>query len=510
MKSKRISRREEERLIQFENEDRILRARTRFMSFVTYVKPSYDPQWYHRYCADKLDAFARGEIKRLMLFMPPRHGKSDLSSRLLPPFMIGQRQMLGLPQTNVILASYSGALSGEMNVDAQRIMESAAYKELFPDSLINDETGTKYGRFARSTNKLEVVHPTVEKDGRIKYVKHATFRSVGVGGAVTGFGANIIIIDDIHKNQEEADSLAYRDRAFKFYQSTLATRLEKGGQVLLLMTRWHEDDLAGRLLKLAEEDPESDQWETIRFPAIAESIDDPMRDANDHRKEGEALWPELYPAEDMRKRMKSVGSRVAACLYQQRPTPQGGGVIKRKWWRYYENVPDDPGIVVQFWDCAQKPGISNDYSVCATWKWIPTRGYYLLDMWREKVEAPDLEITSTTMYFKHTPSAVVIEDKSAGSSLIQYLCRPSGNRVMIPVVPYDPGRRDKTVRALAAVPTIENGLCYLPKLAPWLEDFVGEHERFPNGANDDIVDTTSMMYEYFTTNGLEQPRVRSL
>lgn len=494
---KHFTAKDQQEFIVLEELARKERARTRFMSFATYLNPVYDPQWYHRYICEKLEAFCRGEIPRLMIFMPPRHGKSELVSRLMPAYILGKK-----PTSKVIIASYSGALSGEMNIDCQRYIDSQEYKSLFPDILINDESGRKYGNFKRSSNRTETFSQFINDNGSVTFKSQGGIRAVGTGGAVTGFGANFIIIDDIHKNQAEADSIVLRDKAHKFYSSTLYTRLEEKASILLTMTRWHEDDLAARLLKEAEDDPKADQWEVLRFPAIAEEMGDRFYDT---RKSGEALWESRYPHDDIVKRMKSVGTRVATALFQQRPTPLEGGLFKRQWWRYWETLPMEDSTIVQFWDSAQKVGITNDYSVCATW--MKTRsGYYLIDLWRGKVEAPELENLAVAMFNKHLPSCVVIEDKSSGSSLLQYLRR----NTTIPVLAYDPKQRDKEVRASAATPTVEAGNCYLPKRAPWLEDFIGEHERFPNGANDDTVDTTSMMVEYFNKATNYQPRVRRL
>lgn len=181
-----------------------------------------------------------------------------------------------------------------------------------------------------------------------------------------------------------------------------------------------------------------------------------------------------------------------------------GGFFKRSWWRRYRELPKDRTMRVQFWDCASKPGVSNDFSVCATWDQTPS-GFYLVDLWAERVAFPELERACRDQAALHSPNAIVIEDKSSGTQLIQCLRASS----TLPIIPYDPGLRDKVVRAGGAQPTVEAGNCYLPENRPWVELFISRHEKFPNDEHDDEVDTTSMMVEYFR-RPVAQPRIRTL
>jgi predicted phage terminase large subunit-like protein len=222
---------------------------------------------------------------------------------------------------------------------------------------------------------------------------------------------------------------------------------------------------------------------------------------------GELLWPHRFNKKVIADLKKQLGTRGSASQLQQDPRANEDGLFKRKWWKFYKELParGQWKRVVQFWDTAQKPGISNDFSVCATWLETAS-GYYLLDLFRDKMEYPQLKWAIKNMYAKWQPNAVQIEDKSSGISLLQDLRQET----TLPLIAYNPGQNDKQVRAAASTPTVEAGNCYLPEGVQWVEDFIKEHEQFPDGDNDDQVDTTSQMVEYFSRKSQFQPRVRSL
>lgn len=445
---------------------------------------NFEASKHHILIASYLNKVVSGDIKRLIISMPPRHGKSEMASIRLPAFILGR-----LPQSQIIGASYSSTLANKVSRNIQKIIESDDYQKIFP--------ATKLGRV--NSRVIDAMTKKTAVEFEIVGFK-GSYRAAGIGGGITGTGADFLIIDDPIKNRQEAESKVKREAIWDWYTSTAYTRLEKGGAVILIMTRWHEDDLAGKLLKLAKEDPKADQWEVLTLEAMAES-----KFEYDWREDGEALWPNKYDIEALSKMKASMGAYDWNSLYQQNPKPSDGGLFKRSWWKFYDEIPLDRQMTVQFWDCAQKIGISNDYTVCATWIKTPA-GFYLKDLWRKKVEAPQLQSAVLALYEKHKPNSVVIEDKSSGSSLIQYLRQQSS----IPVLAYDPKQRDKQIRASVATPQVEAGNCYLPRRAEWLEDFVDEHERFPFANHDDIVDTTSMMVEYFQGRSFNSARVRSL
>lgn len=458
--------------------EKLLRmSRQDLLGFTRFTMPNYQANWHHKLISKYIMQWAFGDIDRLMIFTPPRHGKSELVSRRTPPFILGH-----IPDAQVVIASYADSLASKMNVAAQRIMSTQSYQALFPETKIPFKGGINPLSKKRTNNHVELLNG------------EGSIRSTGTRGSLTGEGANYLIIDDPFKNGEECQSQKIRDSVYDFWQSTAETRLEDPAKVLLTMTRWHDDDLAGRLL---EDDP--DGWTILRLPAIA----DERLNEEDPRQIGEALWESKYSLKRLENKKRTTPSRWWEPMYQQNPVPEAGAIIKREWWKYYGTAPKFIRVI-QVWDCAHKVGLDNDYSVCATWG-EASDGFYLIDVWRDKAEAPELERAALSLYNRNKPSAVVIEDKAAGIGLIQSL-----RRKKIPVVAYNPGSKDKVIRAINASPQIEAGNCYLPERASWVEDFVTEHQRFPSAVHDDQVDTTSMAIDYMQTSKAKIPRVRLL
>ncbi len=394
---------------------------------------------------------------RICISVPPRHGKSEFLSFWTPTWHLEL-----FPEKRIILCSYAAELASSFG---RRVRN-----EFDANALLH----TKLSVDSKAAHRFH----TREGGGMV---------CAGVEGPITGKGANLFLIDDPYKDMQQAMSETYNAHLMSWYESVARTRLEPDGSMIIIMTRWRENDLVGHLVK-------NQGFVEIKLPALA-GIRDPLG-----RLEGEALCPDRYPTESLTLIKKEVGSYTWNALYQQNPIPVQGGLFKRKWWQRYRELPPTKRIV-QFWDCAQKVGITNDYSVCATWAECTT-GYYLIDLWQQKVEAPQLESACLSLYEKYKPNAVVIEDKSSGSSLIQSLRQ----KTRLPIIAYDPKARDKEVRASAATPSVEAGRCYLPEGASWAEDFIIEHERFPNVEHDDQVDTTSMMVE-FMRNQVSQRRV---
>jgi hypothetical protein len=251
-------------------------ARRCLAYFATYTDDRYRMNWHHRVLCDLLDQFVAQDLRRLMVFMPPRHGKSELVSRKLPAFIFGRN-----PDAQIIATSYSADLAQRMNRDVQRIVDSPAYTEVFPGTALYGKNirTVAGGSYLRNSDIFEIVN------------HRGTYRGAGVGGGITGMGGDYIIIDDPIKNREEANSLTYRDRLWDWYTSTLYTRQEKDAAILLTTTRWHEDDLAGRLLELARTEPGADQWEILNLPALCE---DESKHPLDERDENVALWHDKY------------------------------------------------------------------------------------------------------------------------------------------------------------------------------------------------------------------------
>lgn len=287
------------------------KGRQTLIHFVTYTKPDYEVNWHHKAICDQLDKFSKGEIKKLMIFVPPQHGKSELSSRRFPAFHLGNK-----PDTRIAVCSYSPDLSMSFNREVQRIMQDTAYKKLFPSTTLNEKNVAfdSTGSYQKNAHIFEIVG------------YKGFFKAVGVGGPLTGTPVDIGIIDDPFKDRIDASSQRMRDNVWDWYIDVFSTRLHNESQELLLMTRWHEDDLAGRLLLEDEkrvQKGEKPLWVVIKYPAIKEAYTAP----GDPRSEGEALWESKHSRERILDQ-KSKSERTFGSLYQQDPKPQEGNIIK--------------------------------------------------------------------------------------------------------------------------------------------------------------------------------------
>jgi predicted phage terminase large subunit-like protein len=379
--------------------------------------------------------------------MPPRHGKSMSVTETFPAWFLGRN-----PDLKVIEVSYSDSLAREFGDKCRRKIEEFG-KELFGISIDHRKSDKSDWGISGHTGGM---------------------LSGGILSGITGRGADLMIIDDPVKNRQEADSQTYRDRVWSEWQSTLATRLHPGGRVVVVLTRWHEDDLAGRLVNA---DP--DRWKVVNLPAIAE--DDDMLG----RVPGEALWPSRYDEKALAEIKKTVGSRDWEALYQGRPSPAEGSILKRGWWQFYRQAPARFDKIIQSWDCTFKDGAKNDYVVGQVWGKAGANKY-LLDQVRGRMDIVATMQAIKTLSSKW-PSArgKLVEDKANGSAVIQML------KSKIPgLIPIEP-EGGKEVRAQAVSPDIEAGNVFLPENAPWVHDFIEECAAFPNGAHDDQVDAMS-------------------
>lgn len=284
------------------------------------------------------------------------------------------------------------------------------------------------------------------------------------------------IIDDPLKGRKEAESEVQRQGLKDWYTSVAYTRLMPGGAIVIIQTRWHEDDLIG----WCEREHSHEGWEVLNLPAIDEH--------------NQPLWPEQYSLDTLLNIKRTIGSRDWEALYQQRPAASEGEIFKREWWKSYTQAPKLKWIM-QSWDTAFKKGAENDYSVCTTWGVCDT-GYYLLDSWKGKVEFPELKRTAKNLAAKWNPRAILIEDKASGQSLIQEL--RTNTKLNIISVPVD---SDKQTRAYAVTPFIEAGNVYLPDGTEWVQDFIDECAVFPNGVHDDAVDSMTMFLNYIRRRG---------
>ena len=443
-----------------------VRAERRRRSLLEYVKaqtPEYDAGWFHATLAAKLqqwvaDCIAR-KAPRLIITAPPRHGKSQLTSRALSAWMLGHH-----PREELILASYGQDLANDLSRDARAFARSDVHRSTFPE-------------FALSDDREAVQQWLTSAGGGLK--------AVGVGAAITGRGGHLLI-DDPVKGAAEAASLLYRESQWHWYTSNARTRVPPGGGVLITATRWHIDDLIGRLLRKQAEDPLADQWEVIEFPAVAEQ-DEP------HRKAGEALHPSRWPLESLNALRATMSPYAWASLYQQHPVPDGGGRIKAEWLTHtYRTIPAEASRPVHSWDTAIKAGQLNDFTVGTCGKTHEQR-LYLTDVLRRRMEFPELLQTVKSWAMRDNPRAVLIEDKGSGQQLIQMLQRDRDWRwSIIPVTP----KVDKITRMDAVTPWLESGRVWIPDAAPWLADWLTEMLSFPVAAHDDQIDSLSQMLDW--------------
>lgn len=381
-----------------------------------------------------------------------------------PSFFMGKN-----PERRVIEVSYGDELArrfGKLN--RQKIEEFGS--ELFGITIAKDQSNM--------TN--------FDIDGH-----RGGMLSVGIGGGITGQGADLLLIDDPIKNREQADSQVYREKIWQEWQNTLLTRLHPDAAIILIITRWHEDDLAGRLLN--PEHGEVEDWDIVSLPAIAEAND--LLD----RMIGEPLWPEYgYDLEWAEAKKAAVGSRTWAALYQQRPSPEGGQMLKRYWWKFYNTLPKDLEWQLQSWDCSFKDSDGTDFVVGQVWG-VKGSDVYLLDQARDRMDLPATLQALLNLTDKWPLATTkLIEDKANGPAVISMLRHKTGG--LIPIEP----RGSKEARASAVSPLIEAGNVYLPSpaIAPWVNDFIEECSVFPNGTNDDQVDAMSQALGRFMYTGV--------
>lgn len=440
-------------------------ARVSLAAFTTYTYPSYKMGWVHAEICEALDAFLEDVVARksprLIICLPPRSGKSELVSRRFPAYLLGR-----YPDLSFIGTSYSSDLAGSFAKDVQRIMEDEPFREVFPEVRIPGK-GVQGAGFVRQADRFEVID------------HKGSYYSVGVGGSLTGRGADVLVVDDPVSNMQDAMSQRVRDSTWDWYTSTAYTRLAPGGGVIAMATRWNLDDLIGRLIE-AHNRGEGDAWKIVNYPAIAE-VDEP------HRKRGEALHPERFTTEAMERTRKAVGERVWSALYQQHPIPDGGAVFKADWVRHWrpEDLPVRWDATCISWDMTFKESAVSDYVVGQVWG---RKGgqFFLLDQVRGRMDfVKTLEAFEALRAKWPKVMRKLVEDKANGPAIIATL------KSKVPgIVPITP-RESKEARAFAVTTLWEAGNVFLPppEAAPWVKtDFIPELLSFPSGAHDDAVD----------------------
>lgn len=444
-------------------------------------KPYLDNFHIGLFC-EHLEAISMGQLGspgRLIVNMPPRYMKSTIGTVAWPCW-----SWIRWPEKRFVAASYSLALSLKHSTDRRSLIESAWYQRAWGRRFrLRDDQNTKsdFGNTRRGA-----------------------MLATSVGGSSTGRGGDFLLIDD-PTDPRRAASDNLRLEANQWFDHTFESRLDDkiNGGIVLVMQRLHDQDLTGHLLARDE------GWHHLKLEAEATKrtiYSFPLSGKEVIREEGDVLWPERQDRDALEKAKKTMGPQFGAQM-QQDPTPLGGGFFQRSWWNRYTALPAKWNRKLLLIDCAEEPGITNDYTVFSTI--LETdNAFYWKDVTRERYDFPNLYSKTLDLILAEKPDAVIIEKKSAGRQLIQTLAA----KTKAPVEAFEPGRDSKIVRASAAQPTVKSGICYLPEHAVWVEDFLKEHEKFPRAEHDDQVDTTSMLVLWVreNTGQTPEPNVRML
>ena len=441
------------RLSVLEKHDKVQKS---LLEYAKFQMPEYQTPAHIQLLAHKLEEVERGNIKRLAIFMPPRHGKSQLTSQFFPAWYLGRN-----PSKFVIATTYAQDLADDFGRSVRNQIQDEDYNRIFNDCTLS-----------KDSSSVRRFHTTGS----------GVYYAVGAGGAITGRGAHLLLIDDPIKGREDADSDAMRSNLIDWYRSTAYSRLMPGGSIILIQTRWHEDDLAGWILRETSHEP----WEVIELPAVLDEKASKIL----KRPKGQALWPEAYDKKRLEEIKKTAGSREWNSLYMQRPSAEEGNILKRYWWKEWtEDNPPECNYILQSWDTAYTVKSTSDYSAVTTWGIFEHNGIQnaiLLSARRERWEFPELKSEAIKLYNEFRPDVVLIEAKASGWSLIQEL-----QRAGIPITPFNPKKADKKTRAHSVTPLFESGRVWYPSSKYWAEDVINQCAQFPSSNYDDLVDSTT-------------------
>ena len=424
-----------------------LKAQSSFMHFVKMVWPEFIDGYHHNILAKKFEEIASGKLKRLIVNMPPRHTKSEFASYLFPAWLMGKK-----PKTKIIQATHTAELSYRFGRKMRNLMDDNVFRKIYKNVSLKADS--------KASGRWETNHG-------------GEYFGAGIGGAITGRGADLLIIDDPHSEQNINDTSF--DNAFDWYLSGPRQRLQPGGAIVIVMTRWSERDLTGRLMKQQAE-IKADQWEVIEFPAILPS--------------GKPIWPEYWKLDELEKIKANLPVMSWEAQYQQKPTSEEGAIIKREWWKTWkrEQIPDLVHVI-QSYDTAFSKRDSADFSAISTWGIFKSHDGYkdniiLLDCMKDRLEFPELKKVALEQYKYWEPETVIIEAKASGMPLLQEL-----RQVGIPVVSYTPSKgNDKLSRVNSVAPVFESGMVWAPE-KQFSEEMIEECAAFPYGEHDDLVDT---------------------
>ena len=432
-----------------------------FIDFVKHVWPAFIQGKHHKTYAEKLQNVADGKSTRLIVNMPPRHTKSEFASYLFPSWLMGRK-----PTSKIIQATHTSELAVGFGRKVKNLIDSPEFSDIFPGvSLATDAKAS--GRW--STNK------------------GGEYYAVGVGGALAGRGADLLIIDD-PVSEQDALSPSALDNIYEWYTSGPRQRLQPGGSIIIVMTRWSVRDLTAKVLKKQAEGG-ADQWEVVEFPAIFPETDN-------------VLWPEYWKKEELEAVRSSIPIGKWNAQYLQNPTAEEGAIIKREWWNIWENNdPPHVSYIIQSYDTAYSKSERADYSAITTWgifspEESDTEAIILLDAQRGRWDFPELKEVAQKLYREYDPDMVLIEQKATGTPLTHEL-----RRMGIPVTPFTPSRgADKFTRMNSCAPVFESGMVWRPDTR-FADEVVEECAAFPNGENDDLADSMTQAILRFRQGG---------
>ena len=441
------------------------KAQNTFMGFVERAWPDFIGGRHHKIMARAFERVVSGECKRLIINMPPRHTKSEFASYLLPAWFLGK-----YPNKKVIQSSNTGELAVGFGRKVRNLVDSETYKSIFPNLELQQDS---------------------KAAGRWNTSKGGDYFAIGVGGTVTGKGADLLIIDDPHSEQEAALAASNPevfDKVTEWYTSGPRQRLQPGGSIIIVMTRWAQRDLTGQVLRAAA-NRGGEQWEVIEFPAIMPS--------------GKPLWPEFWNLDELEALRVELPNSKWQAQYQQNPVGNESAIVKRDWWKWWEEeCPPKCDFILQTWDTAFEKTQRADYSAGTTWGvFYPNEDHaspniILLNTYKKRVEWVELKRDVLAEYEEWEPDGILVEKKATGAPLI-YELRAMG----IPVQEYTPSRgQDKIARLNAVSDIIASGKVWVPRTR-WAEELVDEIAEFPAGQHDDLVDATTLALMRFRSGG---------
>jgi len=437
----------------------------KFIKFVERVWPTFISGAHHKRMADAFERVANGTCKRLIINMPPRHTKSEFASYLLPAWFLGK-----FPHKKVIQASNTGELAVGFGRKVRNLVDSEVYSSIFPNLALQADS---------------------KAAGRWNTSKGGDYFAIGVGGTVTGKGADVLIIDDPHSEQEAAMAASnpdIYDKVFEWYTSGPRQRLQPGGAIVVVMTRWAQRDLTGQVLKSAAQ-RSGEEWEVIEFPAILPS--------------GKPLWPQFWSLAELEALREELPNAKWQAQYQQNPVGNESAIVKRDWWKWWEkDNPPQCDYILQSWDTAFEKTQRADYSAGTTWGIFACEednfapNIILLNTYKKRVEFPELKRDVMREYTDYEPDSLIVEKKASGAPLI-YDLRAMG----IPVQEYTPSKgQDKIARLNSVSDIIASGKVWVPRTR-WAEELVDEVAAFPSGEHDDLVDATTLALMRFRQGG---------